>query len=337
MLHINDSAVSDTDIKCIIEECKALRMLNVLKTKVTRIGVLDALNNLPALKELRHEDIVDALYHSERNSLDVPIIEYSLSTITILYDSSIYMGSLSKAVALCPSLTQVEIKAPESFKDDYLLELLELKHLRRLQISAILTNNLSFNEGVASLFRHTFIGNSLESIALSHFREVQIGLITECCPNLRYLELHRNVLCCFKEPLNEEYLPEVERSMKTPPKPPSKLEILNLNSCDCCGNLVFLLSSPALMYITLSNCIGLTDHMFQKIAKVNVFPHLRYLEVNLNSRLTKVGIDTLMKKSNPLKAIKLRGCTKVTENDLEVWQQLICKENWNLSITKEEP
>jgi hypothetical protein len=27
----------------------------------------------------------------------------------------------------------------------------------------------------------------------------------------------------------------------------------------------------------------------------------------------------------------------VTENDLEVWQQLICKENWNLSITKEEP
>jgi hypothetical protein len=43
-----------------------------------------------------------------------------------------------------------------------------------------------------------------------------------------------------------------------------------------------------------------------------------------------------MKKSNPLKAIKLRGCTKVTENDLEVWQQLICKENWNLSITKEE-
>ncbi len=37
-------------------------------------------------------------------------------------------GSLTKAVALCPSLTEEEITKPEAFNDENLLELVQVKN-----------------------------------------------------------------------------------------------------------------------------------------------------------------------------------------------------------------
>ncbi len=61
---------------------------------------------------------------------------------------------------------------------------------------------------------------------------------------------------------------------------------------------MLLLSSPALtMSITLSNCLCLTYHVFQRTVEFNDFPNLRYFEVISNSRITKEGIDILLQGS----------------------------------------
>jgi hypothetical protein len=60
---------------------------------------------------------------------------------------------------------------------------------------------------------------------------------------------------------------------------------------------MLLLSPSALMSITLSTCLCLTNHVFQKITEFNAFPNFRYFGVISNSGITKEGIDTLMQGS----------------------------------------
>jgi hypothetical protein len=113
---------------------------------------------------------------------------------------------------------------------------------------------------VDSLFLPYF-GLKLARVAYSFLPfEVATRIITECCPNLRFLDLHRNHLWCFSKSFNEEDLQEVERFKNT-------------------------------------NCLCLTNHVFQKTAEFNAFPNLRYFEVISNSRITKESIDILMQGS----------------------------------------
>jgi hypothetical protein len=58
--------------------------------------------------------------------------------------------SRNKAVALCPSLTKVEITTQKALNDENLLELLQVKNVCYLKISEALTNDISFYEGVVT-------------------------------------------------------------------------------------------------------------------------------------------------------------------------------------------
>lgn len=141
-------------------------------------------------------------------------------------------------------------------------------------------------------FCHTSIWNSLESIVLSYLFEVAFHII--------YDLLIRNDLWFFSKFFNEEDLQEVERFKKAnapTPKIQKNLKNLNFDSCRCPDNLMLLLSPSALMSITLSTCLCLTNHVFQKITEFNAFPNFRYFGVISNSGITKEGIDTLMQGS----------------------------------------
>jgi hypothetical protein len=42
-----------------------------------------------------------------------------------------------------------------------------------------------------------------------------------------------------------------------------------------------------------------------------------------------------MRENNPLKVIKLKDCTCLTDKNMEDWKQQIRDENWQLSISKQ--
>ena len=295
-----------------------------------------ALKNLPALKELRHDSIVETLAYLHQTALreGVPTdTKYSLSALAIRITSPYRRGNLSEAVSLCPSLNKVEIKTPDGFSDRDLLDLLPVEKLCDLTISGTRTSQVSFDEGVSPLFRKNSIGNSLISLVLCHFSKVNIRIITEYCPNLRFLTLDKNDR--FVESYDEDERREDQRNNQlTAPQKLKKLETLKIVSCNSPSNLVLLLSSPSLVSVTLDHCYALTDDVLQKVADLDTFQNLEFFEVISNFRITKQGIDTLMREKNPLKVIKLKDCTNVTEKNMEDWKQQIRDENWQLSITK---
>lgn len=337
-LHINDSLVSDAGIHglCVIGKCKSIQILNLTETNVTCIGTTMALKNLPVLKELRHDSIVETLAYLHQSALreDVPTdTKYSLSALSIRMSSPYVKGNLSEAVSLCPSLSKVEIKTPDSFRNRDLLDLLPMEKLCDLTISGTRTSQVSFDVGVAPLLRKSSIGNSLKSLSLCNFSKVNVRIITEHCPNLRFLSLDKNER--FMELYNaDERLAYQRNNQLAAPQKLKKLETLKICSCNCASNLLLLLSSPSLVSVTLENCYALTDDVLQKAADLDTFQNLEHFEVISNYRISFRGIDALMRENNPLKVIKLKDCTNVTDTNMENWKQLIRDENWQLSITQ---
>lgn len=339
-LHIDDSLVSDAGIHglCVIGKCKSIQILNLTETNVTCIGTTMALKNLPVLKELRHDSIVETLayLHQSASRDDVTTdTKYSLSALSIRITSPYMKGNLSEAVSLCPSLSKVEIKTPDSFRDRDLLDLLPVEKLCDLTISGTRTSQISFDGGVAPLLRKSSIGNSLKSLSLCNFSKVNVRIITEHCPNLRFLTLDKNER--FMELYNADERLAYQRNNQlavAAPQKLKKLETLKICSCNCASNLLLLLSSPSLVSVTLENCYALTDDVLQKATDLDTFQSLEHFEVISNYRITFRGIDALMRENNPLKVIKLKDCTNVTDTNIEDWKELIRDENWQLSITK---
>lgn len=311
---------------CVTGKCKSIHILDVNVTNVTCVGTTMALKNLPALKELRHDSIVETLayLHQTITRGELPAdTKYSLSALTIRVTSPYEKGNLSEAVFLCPSLTKVDITAPDGFKNRDLLHLLQAEKLSDLTISGTRTGQISFDGGVASLFRKSSIGNSLKSLVLCQLPKVNIRIITEYCPNLRSLILDKNDR--YEEFCNEDPAPKTLK----------KLETLKVVSCNSYANLLLLLSSPSLVSATLDHCYALYDDILQNVVELDLFRNLEHLEIISNFRITKKGIDFLMRESNPLKVLKLKDITCLTEMNMDDWKKQIRDERWQLSITKQ--
>ena len=321
--------MSDAGIKglCVTGKCKSICILHLSETNVTFVGTAMALKNLPSLIELRHDSIVDTLARLYQGALRegrLSDVKYALSTLTIRINSPYERGDLPEAVLLCPSLTKLDITAPDVFTDKDLIALLPLeKKISDLTLSGTRTNRISFNGGVAPLFRQSVIGISLMSLDLSYFPKVNIRIITEYCPNLRSLILDKI----------DRYEEFHHRSENPAPKILMKLEILKLVHFNSQENLVLLLSSPSLVSVTLDHCYALTDNVLKSVTELHSFRNLEHFDVISNLRLTNNGIDYLMKESNPLKVIKLKDITCLTETHTEEWKKKICDENWQLSLT----
>jgi hypothetical protein len=324
--------VSDAGIKglCVTGQCKSICILHLSETNVTFVGTAMALKNLPSLKELRHDSIVETLARLYQTALTeerlYDIKYYALSMVTIRINSPYERGDLPEALLLCPSLTKLDITAPEVFTDKDLLALLpQEKKISDLTLSGTRTNRISFNGGVAPLFRQSVIGISLKSLNLSYLPKVNIRIITEYCPNLRSLILD-------KIDRYEEFHHRPENPV---PKILMKLEILKLVHFNSQENLFLLLSSPSLVSVTLDHCYALTDNVLKSVTELHSFRNLEHFHVISNYRLTKNGIDYLMKETNPLKVIKLKDITCLTETDMDMeeWKKKIRDENWQLSLT----
>jgi hypothetical protein len=165
-------------------KCKGIQILRVKGTNVTKKGTQIALQNLPSLKVLSHELVVEVLSNIHQVVLDnnLPFIpKFSLIDIAVV--SPYVPGSFVVALLLCPSIIKVKIKGINGFLNSDLLALLSLASLRHLQISAC--PKLTFYDGVIPLLKAN--GNLLESLKLKNFYDVDFHSIVEFCPNLNSL------------------------------------------------------------------------------------------------------------------------------------------------------
>ena len=315
--------------------CKTIQTLDILYTRVTKQGVIVALNNLLFLKILKNYHTIEALVElaqSAANSNRPGFYSnmFSVSTLYVPPDKPYRSNSLQVALSLCHSLNHVSIYVSKELKDSDLLCLMSLSVLRKLEICrsqlwVLKKSEITFDGGVAPLLK--VFGRSLKDLVLECVKSVRISIVIEFCPNLIALYIS-SVLGSVK---NEKDLFQVEK------KPPilKELKVLYCVFHISADILAHLLSSPSLQHIGISHCNALTDEVFLEAVQCHRFKNLKKLEIASCDSVTGRCIDMLLllKGPNPLETINLFWCRKLAFKYLEDWLSLIAKKNWNLNIS----
>lgn len=321
-------------------QCKLIHKLMVSYTKVTQKGIIIALENLPILKVFECCSSVQALaeMHLAPYEDNIPDIKkYSLIDLHCTNESfctPYKSGSLGLASLLCSSVMKVRIVTQEGLTDIDLLGLLSLENLREFSLGGGEECEITFDGGVAPILEA--FGNSLTSLTLAELPCVNIRAITEYCPNLRFLFLVMNHSYTMAWP-EEERRPFSPKPIKTEPIL-MKLESLHLvcvshllsTSVIPSESLPSLLSSPQLVHLYVKDCVTLTDEVLKKAA--NHFQNMEHLELEQCNSITKLGVDSVMNDSNPLRVIKLWECRSLSRQNVCDWNKKANKKKWQVSI-----
>lgn len=325
-LYAEHSSVTDSGLQelFIFGQCKSISTLDLDWTKVTMTGIQMALDNLPSLRVLHHQSTVECLVKihqaSSHQELDI-IPKYKLSMLAIR--SPFKSGSLRIAVSFCPLLTNVDIRMPKELTDVDLLSLLVLETLCDLKICGHRDGNITFPGGVRPLLNS--LGNSLKSLELSLFRDVNIPVVTESCPNLISLNLLNNLNYINPWQDGQNFFKSYEILMN--------LETLNLKGRIPSLHLFLLLFSPSLVCVRLNDCDNLSDEILMMISIIHRFHNLEHFEMSNCNFVTEKGIDVLMQDSNALKNVEFKWCDKVTQKNICDFKKKASEKNWQLSIS----
>jgi hypothetical protein len=319
-------------------KCKLIQKLRVKGTSVTKKGIQIALQNLPSLKVLSHELVVEVLSNIHQSALksNLPLIpKYSLIKIAVA--SPYTQGCFGLALALCPSVIKVKFEEIRSdFLNSDLLELLKLASLHHLQIKCFYRSSVTFYDGVIPLLKAK--GNLLESLKLEMFSDVDIHSIIEFCPNLNSLVIDD---CKFCEiPVEEKDSFVRWKRIKIEPPILRKLEVLRLKFSPFQFNaesiLLQLLSSPSLRILEIAGCSELTDVILETVVLLHDFQNLEELEVAYCDSLTKKGIDLLMSDKNSIKEMTLQfnhnNSELFTAENINEWKEKSEQKNWQLEL-----
>ncbi len=315
-------------------KCKSIQILRVKGTSVTKKGIQIALLNLPSLRVLRHELVLEVLSDMHQlafESNNLPLIpKYSLIEIAVA--SPYTHGSLGLALLLCPSIINVKIKGIISgFLNSDLLELLSVASLCHLHISAC--PEVTFYDGVIPLLK--VHGNLLESLKLKTFNDVDFHSIFELCPNLNSLSID-NCVCC-EIPVGVQDSSVRWKRIKVERPILKNLEVLRLiYSSLNPESLLLLLSSPSLRGLEITGCFELTDGILETAALLHDFRNLEELEVAFCDSLTKKGIDLLMSDKNSIKEMTLlfnhTHSELLTAENMNEWKEKSKQKNWELKL-----
>ncbi len=326
--------------------CKSIHTLRITHTKISKIGIRFALENLPALQCFDSSSVqVLAEMHRaafERDQSNFP--HYSLINLNCYAtnESPYVNGSLGLAASLCYlTVVKVDINIVEELTDTDLLGLSVLKRLEELVIRSVVHRNrcpITFDGGIAPLLKA--VGDSLKELRLDELKIcVNIRTIAEFCPDLRFLSLFRNSSYTLAWP--EEAQPVKMRSAF------QKMETIHLfgeehflwhhrefvDPFEIISSeiLLLLLSSPVLKDVSISSCINLSDDILRKSADLHGFYHLEQLKLMGNTTaLTNKGIDDVfLKENNPLKRIFLVDCDFLENEHFEKWRKIIDEKNWD--------
>ena len=322
-------------------KCKSIHSLKMKETKITKTGVQLALDSLPDLKIFEFTNYVQILaeLHEaavERNPADIPTypfthLEWNDSSDCTSYIIPYTIGSLERTLLMCPLVTVVNIFEENGVTDTELQSLLALKRLRELCIEGD-NDKITFDGGIIPLLKA--FGNSLELLKLKELDCVNIRAIIKYCPNLSSLSLSNN--CQYTSDQLEESQPSCSKRVR------KELILENLKSLKLsCSRkdfefsseqLIWCLSSPQLVNLSINFCSELTDNILQQAVNLHHFCHLEHLDIFNCYHVSKKGIDLFMTESNPLKVINLVSCALLTEEHVDGWEDLIEERNWQTSI-----
>ncbi|XP_046455284.1 uncharacterized protein LOC124202853 isoform X3 [Daphnia pulex] len=330
-------------------ECKKICKLSTAGTQITKQGVQLALSNLPSLK-VWNEVSVQLLYNIHyidfftKNLEDIP--KYSLINICVSdwrYDplnTPYIRESLNLIVSICPYIMEMKIMAVSGLKDSDLQSLLSLERLSELHIGEFENEcEITFKDGIAPILKG--IGSSLKTLSLSRIRGINIQVIMEHCTGLRSLTLkfHSDCGTFWKE--EDTTKKEDKKRIKLDQRVLWQLEKLSLftgsngsfYSCPIgSNNLMSLLVTPTLRYISIHDCTTLTDSILEEAEKFHNFRNLEYLELYGCHSVTESSIDLLMNDNNALKQIVLHHCKLFTQDAVDCWKDEINANNWFVSI-----
>jgi hypothetical protein len=311
---------------------KSLLKLGSSGTKITNAGIQIILENFHSLQVWDMATVqtfagIPKEFFLNQN-LEIP--KYSLLSLRIAppYCDVYIPKTLGFVVSLCPSVIQVEIYNYKGLTDSDLLSLLSLKNLRNFKMSGFSSNgNVTFGGGVTPILK-AFGNSSLKELSLHRLSDVNIQVITQLCPNLHSLELKDN-LSYFTAKLVKEWV-------KTEPTEPLVLKQLERLRVVGSGipreHLILLLSLPLLVEITIGRCSTFDDDILQKVARIQTFSNLEELRIKLCHTVTEKGIDIFMNAQNPLKKIWIDRCDEISKSNVECWERLAKKNNWQLLI-----
>ncbi|EFX87228.1 hypothetical protein DAPPUDRAFT_97349 [Daphnia pulex] len=339
-LHANNSLVTDDGIQnlCVIGNCKFIRKLNLENcNKITIKGIQLALDNLPQLRALCNESLLEGLAEIAQSATDqkLDLPQYSMSTLNVLYKTVYKSGSLRQSVLLFPNVTEVYLSIrSEEFKNADLLSLLLLEKLYTIEIAhdvyepiqgaeIRIHGGLTF-DGVVPLLKK--FGYILKRINIGGFLVVDIPTIFKFCPNLESLTLY-----------NSKTTQSTETEVEWPILRNLKTLIVRYSTISS-ENLVALLSSSSLVYVSMVSCDALNDNVLQRAANLHSFCNLEHLHISWCHSVTKNGIEIFLQESNPLREIVLHcsedSGSRITREDIANWNEtaIWIKKNWRFNF-----
>ena len=314
--HLTDDGINGL---CVIGVCKSISELNIAATKVSKQGILMALENLPALKVFdfcSHIQILAEL-HGESN-----IQRFSLTTLGSThhcigcYSVPYKIGSLGLLAPLL-LVNEVHLNFLNFITDQDLQGLLCLKKLS--EFSCVCTD-ITFDGGIVPLLEAC--GSSLTLLTLSEISgntvEINVDPIARYCPKLESLTIdncgdivttqleERHPFSSFlylKKLELDFFVSHNERRLMTDDFRTMQRVLWDV-----------LLSSPALEYLKLW-CEYLPFDV-EMICKAKL-QNLKYLELAFSDFVTREVIELLLNENRSLKTITIIDCDLVTREDEE--------------------
>ena len=324
--------------------CKFLQVLTVrnrIGRQITKKGVKIALENLPALRIIDHNNAVEVLAEIAQTHLNQMLLppKFALSVLRLEDRQPYRSGNLGLAISLCSSITSMHIEETAGFTDRDLLTLMALEKLQNLYILADpnLGKNqekITFDGGLLPLLKVK--GGSLEKLELVFLSDVNIYRIAEFCPNLGDLRLEDILSYTCPDEVNVSFTSKRSRKDFT-------LKSLT-NLCICVLEyekssnhppremLLFLLSSPFLSKIENLSCDTLTDNVLLAATKIHQFKNVTEIFLQNCDFVSKRGVDVFMQGDNSLDAIYFNRCKKVNQENIDFWENQAQKKNWDLYI-----
>jgi hypothetical protein len=181
-------------------------------------------------------------------------------------------------------------------------------------------------------------GNTLKSLKLHLFDDVDIHSIIELCPNLNSLVIDHCEYCEIPIPVEEPNNSLRCKRIKIEPPILRKLEVLRIFFSPFQFNaeslLLQLLSSPSLRILEIV-CIDLTDSILERVVLLHHFQNLKHLKLAYCDSLTKKGIDLLMNDNNSINSMELEidDSSLITTENLNEWIEKSKQKNWQFNLT----
>jgi hypothetical protein len=240
------------------------------------------------------------------------------------------IGSIGKALPLCPSLVRLDIRLVKEMTDTDLLGITTLKMLRELALYRwkVEEMGVTFDGGLL-----VEIGNSLTYLNLFCFGVVNFSAIIKYCPNLSYLTVGLSRHSIYSPPkLKQLFRTECRREKFCL----SQLEMLNLQTHSSISSDIWfgLLYSPFLNYVHIRGCDALTDDVFQNATKVGRFQNLETLYLT-SCRYNISGnwcVNDRCESSMSYTLISFYYCENLTREDINQHLKMKCQDKkWALT------